>query len=350
MTLTHDWSPEALAQLTPGVTRPELRRDCPLLWRGPATLQIGTALDAPVVDRISHLTAAWLTGLNGLRTWDQVAADHPAQPLGRNNSDSHVGFSGDAGESCDVVQPLEAQRLLRIAFLAGAIDDGAQMPDRLRWLSVIERDEVQPDLAAAALTYRDPIAANHMMDRRLGIRVSVIGQGQLATEVGAAIRLSGMALVADAEPRVNIRVLAEGTHPGVVEECDSAVHDGPHLVVAAYGGRGVVGPLVVPGATSCLRCGHLLQRDTDAAWPLVSLQITQVIGRLPVWPADRLLCRLLATETALLIRAWADDPSPEGEWANTAVEVLLPTGAATRIARPTHPLCGCRWPGAGAVA
>jgi hypothetical protein len=338
MTLTHDWSPESLAQRTPGVTRPELRRDYPLLWRGPATLQIGTALDAPIVDRVSHLTAAWLTGLNGLRTWDQVADHHAREQLGRN---------GAGGAH---VQPVDALRLLRIAFLAGAIDDAAQMPDRLRWMGVTERDEVQADLAAAALTYRDPIAANHMLERRLGTRVSVIGHGHLATEVAAAIQVSGMALVADTAPRVNLRVLAEETHPGIVEECDSAVHDEPHLVVAAYGGRGVVGPLVIPGATSCLRCGHLHQRDSDAAWPLVSLQISQVIGRLPMWPGDRLLCRLLATETALLIRAWADDPSPEGDWANTAVEVLLPTGAASRIPRPAHPLCGCRWPGAGAVA
>src|SRR5207302_826727 len=41
---------------------------------------------------------------------------------------------------------------------------------------------------------------------------------------------------------------------------------GAHLAVRLGAVGGVVGPLVVPGHTSCLRCADLHRRDRDPAW------------------------------------------------------------------------------------
>ncbi|MBO0821784.1 MAG: hypothetical protein J2P26_13155, partial [Nocardiopsaceae bacterium] len=46
----------------------------------------------------------------------------------------------------------------------------------------------------------------------------------------------------------------------------------PHLAVWADEAIGVVGPLVVPGLTACLRCADLARAERDPAWPLILAQ------------------------------------------------------------------------------
>ena len=43
-------------------------------------------------------------------------------------------------------------------------------------------------------------------------------------------------------------------------------------------GTGLVGPLVIPGVTSCLECADLHRRDRDAAWPAVAAQLRDTVG------------------------------------------------------------------------
>ena len=64
--------------------------------------------------------------------------------------------------------------------------------------------------------------------------------------------------------------------PRVVRE----LHDAgvPHLPVRVRDGTGLVGPLVIPGVTSCLRCADLHRSDRDAAWPAVAAQLCQTVG------------------------------------------------------------------------
>ena len=38
-------------------------------------------------------------------------------------------------------------------------------------------------------------------------------------------------------------------------------------------GTGIVGPLVVPGLTSCLRCADLQRCDRDECWPQLAAQL-----------------------------------------------------------------------------
>ena len=57
---------------------------------------------------------------------------------------------------------------------------------------------------------------------------------------------------------------------------DQRVSEGvTHLLLRFVEGRALVGPLVVPGATACLRCLDLHRADADPAWPLLVEQYSR---------------------------------------------------------------------------
>jgi hypothetical protein len=137
-----------------------------------------------------------------------------------------------------------------------------------------------------------------------------------------------------------VTVLAGRQHPDVPATLDDEESARPHLHVGMLTERATIGPLVVPGRTSCLRCHHLHRRDADPAWPLVAVQWEQAMRRIGDLAADPLLARLVADHVALVLRRFADD----GVWSNLAWELRLPDGLGRIESRPPHPLCGCLWP------
>lgn len=52
----------------------------------------------------------------------------------------------------------------------------------------------------------------------------------------------------------------------------------PHLPVRIRDGTGLIGPLVLPGATSCLNCADLHRSDRDASWPVLAAQLEGTVG------------------------------------------------------------------------
>ncbi|GAA4479999.1 hypothetical protein GCM10023094_25880 [Rhodococcus olei] len=111
-----------------------------------------------------------------------------------------------------------------------------------------------------------------------------------------------------------------------------------HLQVRFRDGRGVVGPLVLPGRTSCLRCADLTRTGRDPEWPHLAAQL---LGRVGHARPDTVLATtaLAATELSALIDA---DPARPPASLNATLELDL---AATRLVRRPwrpHPRCGCR--------
>ena len=131
--------------------------------------------------------------------------------------------------------------------------------------------------------------------------------------------------------------------PRLVRDLQSA--GVPHLPVRVRDGAGVVGPLVIPGLTSCLSCADLHRTDRDPAWPALAAQLREVVGT-----ADR--PTLLATAALALSQMQQIIAGPAGLRrarprpatldATLEVDVASQTIAARRWSR--HPLCGC-WPG-----
>jgi hypothetical protein len=125
-------------------------------------------------------------------------------------------------------------------------------------------------------------------------------------------------------------------------ECDRVVADGllradqPHLVLRARAGGVVVGPLVVPGESACLRCTDLTRRDGDSAWPTLLPQLmrmsTPVTPTLLGWAAG------IATAQAL---AYLLGSRPET--CGATIESAPSDYVTRRRVWPMHPHCGCGW-------
>jgi hypothetical protein len=117
-----------------------------------------------------------------------------------------------------------------------------------------------------------------------------------------------------------------------------------HLPVRVRDGAGLVGPLVIPGVTSCLGCADLHRRDRDAAWPAVAAQLRDTVG-----VADR--ATLLATAALALsqvnrvigaVRGSDAGPDPGPPPAlNATLEFDVHAGSIVARHWPKHPLCSC---------
>lgn len=298
-----------------GLARPRWREDAPALWRDNSSIQLG---DDVILTRITRAHVEWMSRLDGLRTKRQVEAD--------------------------LVLPVdEARRLLRAMLAAGALEDAARIPDSVRWAAQEDRDLAGRRFGSALRTTRDLELSYAAMAARDVVRVMVLGSNDLADQLADSMRAAGLQL-AERQRHATIVVLADGHHPDVPAHFDHDLQDLPHLHLGVFGDRAVVGPLVVPGRTSCLRCAHLHRRDADPAWPLLAVQWAQVVTSLACPPVDPLLVRTIASHAALLVRMWADEPDEPGRWANRAMELRLPDGRSAWLDRPPHPLCGCRWP------
>ncbi|MGB0437515.1 MAG: cyclodehydratase [Mycobacterium sp.] len=113
--------------------------------------------------------------------------------------------------------------------------------------------------------------------------IRVHGSGPLSDLLIASLRCSGVRISQSSRSDAgtggaDLAVLTDYlvADPRVVRDLhDAAV---PHLPVRVRDGTGLVGPLVIPGVTSCLRCADLHRSDRDAAWPAVAAQLCRTVG------------------------------------------------------------------------
>ena len=106
--------------------------------------------------------------------------------------------------------------------------------------------------------------------------VRVHGRGPLTELLVESLRCSGARIAHSSQPHaavsaddVDLVVLSDYlvADPRIVRD----LHEQgvAHLLVRVRDGIGLVGPLVIPGVTSCLGCADLHRSDRDAAWPAV---------------------------------------------------------------------------------
>ena len=144
-----------------------------------------------------------------------------------------------------------------------------------------------------------------------------------AAEAAVAARRPGTATApvsADDRPDLTVLVL----DVPVPEERRQALHAAAaaHLAVDLRVDAGVIGPLVLPGLTSCLRCADLHRRDRDPAWPALAVQLT--IGRRYGPASDVAMASVVAGVAALQALAFLDGGEPAV--IDATVELHLPTG------------------------
>ncbi|MGI8868334.1 MAG: hypothetical protein ACR2F6_05655, partial [Mycobacteriales bacterium] len=127
----------------------------------------------------------------------------------------------------------------------------------------------------------------------------------------------------------------------ITTELRVTLHAGavPHLVAGVREATAVVGPLVLPGRTSCLHCADLHRTDRDPSWPLVAAQLDRrEHGRVPA-------CATAVSFGAVALAVGQTLAFLDGEPVDTVngtLELAEPTWRIRRRSWPPHHRCGCR--------
>ena len=161
----------------------------------------------------------------------------------------------------------------------------------------------------------------------------------LATAMAAAVSRAAPedGPAGDPDAAADLLVLA-GAGP-VSDDRRGALHAGrvAHLVVDVTADRGVVGPLVLPGLTSCLRCADLHRRDRDPAWPVLAVQLAVGAARAPATGAA--LGTTVAGVAAAQILGYLD--GEDCAVVEGSLEICPPDWRVRRRSRIAHPECDC---------
>ena len=333
------------------VLKPALR----VLWRDDSTLQLGIeARHAVVLDGVTRADKTVLALLDGSRGVDAL-----------------LTAARDHGVDADVVH-----RLLETLSAAGVLEDAAAS---IRWRSELDRQRLAPDGLSLSLLHRDPGAAARVLAVRSSAVVAVHGTGRVGAQVATLLAAAGVgdvscvdstplsgadlapggipalragtrgaaaadriaelvptARVATSAPAaVTLAVVTATTVPS--PEVVVAVRDHPHLFVLVRETCAVVGPLVVPGRSTCWRCVQIARADRDPAWPALSAQLS---GDRAAAPLDIALGSLAASLAAVEALHWVDtrhDVTTVGG----VLELDLADGRLRRRSVTPHPDCGC---------
>lgn len=141
-------------------------------------------------------------------------------------------------------------------------------------------------------------------------------------------------------PRDRVADLVILTDPGPTDPTVRAsLHlDGSaHLLASVDGQHAVIGPLVVPGVTSCLRCADLHRGDRDPAWPALVVQLANR-GRYRT-ASDVALC--VATAGVAVTHAIAYLDGRQSTTMEGTLEWRLPDWRLRRRTWPVHHRCDC---------
>ena len=295
------------------------------LWRDRDTVQIG--IDPRRAIAISGMSQAAdvIRLLDGSRERDQLVA--AASELG--------------------VQPAVTERIMTLLAAAGVLVDFPS--DVLRSLSPELRQQLMPVLATASIAAQDGDGGARILARRASMTLLVCGSGPVAVMVAGLLTRSGLAT--RSSPMSPVQHLAGPQRP---DRPDFAVLVGhqspaetaellrlrlPHLAAYADEAIGIVGPLVQPGVTACLRCIDLAKAERDPAWPLI---LAQLAGRSVDPPAcDPVLATAVAAQAAAQVLAFADRGPGAQATANGTLELVCPTWQWRRRSWLPHPACSC---------
>lgn len=188
----------------------------------------------------------------------------------------------------------------------------------------------------------------HVLDGRASKLAHAIPGGIRPSDEGRPFSVAAAEAIRTAAPEADVAAPPFGQIPDLVvlaidEPVDSDSRDAlharqaAHLHVAVTVSAGVVGPLVIPGMTSCLACTDLHRRDRDPAWPALAAQLT--IPRRYPRPGELAVCVAIAGIAAGQALAFLDGEMPtvvEG-----SLELHPPDWRVRRRTWPAHPDCRC---------
>lgn len=318
-----------------------LAADVPLIVRAPDEVQIGAEEPRRVLLRNAPPeAAAVLSGLDGSRPVGSLLAAHGADPIvWQDLLDELLGadllvaigpgsIGGGAGAG-----PLAPERL-GLVHRHGPAAAGRILQTRQDALVVVRGDSVTAGLVATLIAAAGVGHVHHDPTRgALALRP------RSAAAAAAAIRAANPA-VRTHRPAPHhcpaLIVLAADTVPDLGLAATLVQQRRPHLSVLTLAGRATVGPLVLPGRSSCLGCLHRHRVDADPGWPVVARALARQAPRSPVTVAA--MAAAFAAGQVLDLLDGQEVPAT----INGSIEWTAAGLSAGRRSRPVHPDCGCR--------
>lgn len=339
--------------MSAGSFRPRLNPALRRLWRDTKTLQLG--LDparALIIEGVDPAAIRYLMTLDGRRSEAEVLAAAAAEGI-------------DVGALVEILTGLRR---------GGALLDGPQspLPDRLApdlaalsllpdpigeptfglraQCSVVVHGGGRVGMPLAALLAAAGIGAVNLVDDGVVSPGACIPGGFSPADVRRATRTAARDIVRRAAPGVDansrlprrlpdLTILA--TAYPIESDLRSALQAArlPHLVAGIRETTAIIGPLVIPGRTSCLQCADLHRGDRDADWPLLSLQLTGE-DRRQAPAADAALALTAVGIAGTQALAFLDGrPTAVRE---ATLELTHPDWRIRRRVWPPHPRCDCR--------
>lgn len=316
-------------------------RRVPRAWRGPHSLQLGSSAGvATVVDgldaRDRELLLRLAAGIGTAEVPDDAAAAvlTPADDGARHRARELVALL----TRCGMVEhaPGGAPTAADIAAQLSAAPAGLPLgPD--------------PDADATTWGLLTGSCGTEVLRQRAQARVAVVGEGRAADLLRALLQVAGagvlpspLSTAALDHLTCDLVVLVGSGAADAPAAAPLVAADVPHLSLVTRETDGVVGPLVVPGATACLTCLDLHRADADPLWPEV---VRQLVGRRASRAsAESSLVVLLCGAAAGVALAHLDMRGRAGA-PREAVTVQLGLAAAAHARRTwhPHPACGCTW-------
>jgi len=235
------------------------------------------------------------------------------------------------------------ERVIGLLAAAGAIVDFPA--DMLRPMPPELRRQLMPVLTTASLSAQDGDGGAAILARRSSCTVQVRGHGPLAALVAELLTRSGLAAAgpASASQRSSPADLLVLVGRLSLDEATALLRSRqPYLAVYADEAIGVVGPLVRPGASACLRCIDLAKAERDPAWPLILAQLADRSADPP--GCDAVLATSVAAQAAVQVLAFADRTQLPQATVNATLELVLPSWQWRRRSWLPHPACICGSP------
>jgi bacteriocin biosynthesis cyclodehydratase domain-containing protein len=322
-------------EIPAGRTYPLLRPQTPILRRGPDQVQIG----------VDQADAVVLAGVGDEFDWFFTMLDgcHHVRAIDR----ACAARKQDTKVVSRLIRLLEAAGLLLEGGRSGRRAAGPPLSSRVRLVGAGRLGTSIAELLVDSGVGTIYLADSEPVDRRAHPTAGAVASNgdalasELATRHGSSLSCS------------QIRVLnhwskPDGARPDLTVvatdswECDRVVadvlvrSDQPHLFVRQRGTGVVVGPLVVPGQTACLRCTDLARTAADPAWPTLLRQLCRVRGA-----TEPALAAWAAGTAATHVLAYLNGEPPES-YGQTLEMDAADYRSRTR-SWAAHPGCGCCW-------
>lgn len=322
-----------------------------VLWRSPDTVHLELGSRAVVVEGLPPRLIAAVASPVGtaVGTADRIAADPSAAAALETLTEN--GYLWPRSSDPDDLRrtpptPRLAGELAALATRHG--DRASELLSARRHASVAVHGTGRAAAHLAAVLAAAGIGRVHCAVAGLARLLHAVPGGVEPADEGLDLASAADSAVHRAAPEVLTTPLPAGevadltvlaVDSPIADERRAALHAAraAHLPVLLGPDFGVIGPLVLPGLTSCLRCADLHRKDRDPAWSALAVQLG--IERRHGPTSDVAVATLVAGAAAIQALAFLD--GAESACTEGTLELRLPDWRLRRRSWPVHADCDC---------